>query len=176
MTRPRLSSLPVAAFAALLAIPFFASGAHAQECSQVCHPWSSCDESCDECLTETIDQGCAQYWSTTCGQRGQCGGCGVSSTRSVTTRTKYGPQDGGATYCIGRHYWYGTTNWSQYQRYVTEVCTINYATTTCANGTSTEQETSRTCNYGECYQFTNGNCQSGDVVQTFDIHGMECYF
>jgi hypothetical protein len=174
MSSSRLSGLPVALFV-ILTILFFAPSAQAQECSQVCKPWSSCDESCEVCLIFSQD-GCWQYQSSSCGQSGACGGCGVSSTRTVTQRNRYGPQDDGATYCIGRRYWYGSTNWSQYQRYTTEVCTTTYETTTCADGTSTEREVSRNCTYGECYQFTNGDCQTGDTVLGFDIHGRECYF
>lgn len=173
MPRLRLS-----AFTPLLAIfAFFAfiPSAQAQECSQTCMPWSQCDEYCEFCRIEGID-GCWEYRSSTCGQSGQCGGCGVSSSRTVTQRYKYGPQDGGAGHCIGRQYWYGYTNRSQYQRYITEVVTINYQTTTCANGTSTEQEVSRSSQFGECYVFTNGACQSGDIWQTFAINGKECYW
>lgn len=168
------SRFTVPVFAIALAI-FLAPSAQAQECSQVCRPWSSCDDYCDVCMIFSPD-GCYQYMSSTCGQSGACGGCGVSSTRTVTQRYKYGPQDGGAGHCIGRQYWYGYTNRSQYQRYITEVVTINYQTTTCANGTSTEQEVSRSSQFGECYVFTNGACQSGDIWQTFAINGKECYW
>jgi hypothetical protein len=170
------SRFMVPAFAVLIALLFFAPAVQAEECSTACQAWSSCDQPCEYCMIFSMD-GCAQYESTTCGGPfgGQCGGCGVSSTRTVTQTYRYGPQDGGATYCIGRRYWYGSTNWSQYQRYTDETVTIRYETTTCANGTSTEREVSRTSTYKDCYQFTNGNCQTGDTVLGFDIHGNECY-
>lgn len=175
MSRLRLSVLPLSAVAALFSLFFFAPGAQAQDCSDVCRPWSQCDEGCQVCQIEGID-GCWQYGSSTCGQSGACGGCGVSSTRTATERYKYGPQDGGAGHCIGRQYWWGYTNRSQYQRYITEVITINYQTTTCSNGSSTETEVSRSSQFGECYEFTNGACQSGDIWQTFAINGKECYW
>jgi hypothetical protein len=175
MSKSSFAVLPVSAFAAILAFFAFAPSAQAQYCADTCRIWSSCDEECERCTQEGID-GCVASYASTCGERGHCGGCGVSSSRTATEQHKYGPQDGGATYCIGRQYWYGYTNRSQYQRYTTEVCTVNYQTTTCSNGTSTEQEVSRSCQYGDCYQFTNGACQGGDVWETFAINGRECYF
>ena len=171
----RFSAFVVPAFVVLLAI-FFAPSASAQDCSEVCVPWSNCEDSCEQCMWYYVDGGCGQYRTRTCGQLGSCGGCGVSSTRTATERYKYGPEDGGATYCIGRSYWYGSTNWSQYQRYTTEVRTINYQTITCANGSVTESEVSRSSQFGECYEFTNGDCQNGDIHQTQDVNGRECYW
>ena len=175
MSSSRFSECTALTFAILIAIFFFAPAVYAQTCDQDCMAWSPCDQPCDVCIEESID-GCVRWRGSTCGESGACGGCGVSSSRTATLRSKTGPQDGGATYCIGRQYWYGSTNWSQYQRYSTEVCTVTYQTTTCADGTSTEQEVSRSCQYGECYEFTNGDCQTGDTVLGFDIHGRECYF
>lgn len=182
MSTLRRSSLPVPAFAAvaafaLLAFFLFAPGAQAQSCDQVCVFHMPCDgTSCTVCMGETIDGGCISERSTTCSAQGMCGGCAVTSSRTATQRYKYGPQDGGAHHCIGRQYWYGYTNRSQYQRYTTEVVTINYQTQTCNGVVGSEQEVSRSSQYGECYEFTNGACQSGDIWQTFAINGKECYF
>ncbi|MEA2600670.1 MAG: hypothetical protein QOF89_1662 [Acidobacteriota bacterium] len=175
MPHSRFAALPTFAFAAILAFFTFAPAAHAQDCADTCRIYSSCDETCEVCRREGID-GCIATRQTTCGENGICGGCGISSSRTATEQSKTGPQDGGATYCIGRSYWYGSTNWSQYQRYTTAICSVNYQTTTCNGVPGAEQEVSRSCQYGECYQFTNGSCQTGDTVLGFDIHGNECYF
>lgn len=177
MPSSRFSGFTVPAFAVLLALFFLAPGAQAEDCDTACMPWSSCDQPCERCRIYSMD-GCAQYDSTTCGGLfggGQCGGCGVSSTRTVKQTYRHGPQDNGATYCIGREYWYGSTNWSQYQRYTDETVTITYETIMCADGTSYEREASRTSTSKDCYQFTNGDCQTGDTVLSFDVHGRECY-
>ena len=175
MPSSRFSGFMVPALAVLIGLFVFAPSAQAQECSTSCTIYSSCNDYCEVCMIFSMD-GCAGWQGSTCGESGPgCDGCGVTGSRTVTERYKYGPEDGGAYHCIGRQYWYGYTNRSQYQRYTTEVRTIYYQTYTC-NGVTAEQEISRNSQWGECYEFTNGACQSGDIWQTFAINGKECYW
>jgi hypothetical protein len=182
MIRLRFGAPLVAIAAATVCLFAFAGEARAQYpgfCSNTCIAYESCGQSCEQCITFGLDT-CEESRTTTCGEGGgQCGGCAVTNRWTETQRNKYGPQDGGATHCIGREYWYDPqntgVNWSQYQRYITQVIEITYETTTC-NGVSTTREVSRTGELGECYQFVNGVCSSGQTHEGGDIHGRECYW
>lgn len=156
----------------------FAPDARAQygnSCSDTCLAYESCDTPCQECVIEGYDY-CERYASSTCGEGGgQCGGCAITNTWTETERYKYGPQDYGQYHCLGRQYWYGGTNWSNYQRYITQVIRITYQTETC-NGVSTTREVSRSGELGECYQFVDPSCEEWQVHEWGDVHGRECYW
>jgi hypothetical protein len=72
--------------AAVLAI---VPAAYAQDCMQ-CDPYSSsCDQYCTECITWSIDQGCLEWFETTCGEHGSpCLTC--NPTWTETDRTTVG--------------------------------------------------------------------------------------
>jgi hypothetical protein len=155
----------------------FASGASAQYsgfCSDTCMAWDSCDTPCTECAEEGYDS-CYRTRSTTCGEAGICGGCGVSNRWTETQNYKY-LQDNGATHCLGREYWYGYVNWSQYLRYLTEARHVTFETTTCYNTGDTTREVSSYSDYGECYEFYDGTCGPYQLQEWGDVHGRECYF
>jgi hypothetical protein len=163
----------------LVALFVFAGRAQAQYggyCPDTCVAYESCDTPCEKCVIEGYDY-CQSSRESTCGQGGgQCGGCAVTNRWTEDEHNKYGPQDGGAPHCLGRQYWYGSTNWSQYQRYITQVIHITYETTTC-NGVSTTQEVSRTGELGECYQLVDPDCASNQTHEPSpDVHGNECYW
>lgn len=165
------------AFAVLIAVLAFASDAPAQYsgfCSDTCRLSDPCDTRCTECVEEGIDY-CARTASSTCGQSGICGGCEVTNSWTETAYYRFGPLDNGAKYCVGREYWYGHTNWSQYQRYLTEIRRTNYETTTC-NGVSTTRQVSSGSEIGDCYEFVESECAPYQYLEPWDIHGHECYW
>jgi hypothetical protein len=167
--------VPAAVVVALFAFAGRAQAQYGGYCSDTCLAYESCDTPCEQCVIEGYDY-CQSSRSTTCGQGGgQCGGCAVTRRWTEDQRYKYGPQDGGAKHCLGREYWYGGTNWSQYQRYITQVIHVTYETTTC-NGVSTTREVSRTGDLGECYQFTDPSCGQYQYHEYGDVHGRECYW
>jgi hypothetical protein len=158
----------------LLAVAVFAPSASAQYCSDTCVAYlSSCDEPCTQCVIFGYDY-CAQEEPATCGTGGgACEGCAVTNTWTETTRTK--TLTNYELHCLGRPYWWGYTNWSNYLHYDTVTTHTTYQTTACYGTGSTTQVIGVTHENDECYVFYDGACDLNQTHEGF-VNGLECYF
>ena len=79
----------------LAVMTMFATAA-AADCYSECDPYtSSCSQSCDVCITFTLDQGCAEWESSTCGEHSAgCIAANCTPSWSETSRTNVGTYDG----------------------------------------------------------------------------------